>query len=75
MHVVTRFFCLFFSFPTKKQRCSADWKEQVEEREHNHTALNEGNKKKVFCSALHSILKTKAPLLTGSQVITELQHC
>jgi len=33
-------FCLF-ALPTKKQRCTADVKEQVAEAEQNHVVLNE----------------------------------
>lgn len=54
MHLATSCLGFFPSFPTKKQRCTANWKEQVEEREQNHTVLNEGNNKKsgLLCFAL-----------------------
>lgn len=68
MYLVISFLSFFFPFPTKKQRCTADWKKQVEVREQNHIVSNEGNKKKKFCSTLHSILKTKAPLLSGREL-------
>lgn len=59
MHLVIHFLS-FFPLPTKKQRCTADLKEQAEETEQNHEVLMEGKRRvRGFCTALHTIPKTK----------------
>lgn len=71
MHLVNSFLLVFFFlFPQRSIDAQligrSKWR-----KEQNHTVLNARNKKILFCSTLHSILKIKAPL-TGSQITKKI---